>query len=114
MTNKRPPLSPAPFSSDLAASLAHAWQLLGRGTVDRRSAFHTPTVATVELDGAPFKKFTAVRDAWAVEDSYISPGPIQFAGPTADDTNFTRSIFTSADNVFFDILLGIQCDSFNE
>jgi pyrophosphate--fructose-6-phosphate 1-phosphotransferase len=46
----------------------------------------------VEMEAAPFKKFASLRDAWAVEDSYVSPGPIQFCGPTADDTNFTLKL----------------------
>lgn len=62
--------------------------------VERRKGKNKPVIkkAMVELDGAPFKKFVALRDAWAVEDSYISPGPIQFSGPTADDTNYTLKL----------------------
>lgn len=62
--------------------------------VERRKGKNKPVIkkAMVELDGAPFKMFASVRDAWAVEDSYVSPGPIQFDGPTADDTNFTLKL----------------------
>lgn len=62
--------------------------------VERRKGKDKPVIkkAMVELDGAPFKKFASLRDTWAVEDSYISPGPIQFAGPTADDTCFTLKL----------------------
>ncbi len=35
----------------------------------------------VDLKGKPFKAFAALRGAWAVEDDYASPGPIQFWGP---------------------------------
>jgi pyrophosphate--fructose-6-phosphate 1-phosphotransferase len=62
--------------------------------VERRKGKNKPVIkkAMVELDGNPFKMFASVRDAWAVEDSYVSPGPIQFDGPTADDTNFTLKL----------------------
>jgi len=36
----------------------------------------------VDLDGAPFKEFEKSRHAWAMEDDYISPGPIQYFGPS--------------------------------
>lgn len=32
----------------------------------------------VDLKGKPFQEFKAQRDAWRGEDSYLSPGPIQF------------------------------------
>ena len=38
--------------------------------------------ALVKLDGAPFKKFAANRDKWALTTSYVYPGPIQYFGPT--------------------------------
>jgi pyrophosphate--fructose-6-phosphate 1-phosphotransferase len=38
--------------------------------------------ALVKLDGAPFKKFAANRDEWAMTTSYVYPGPIQYFGPT--------------------------------
>jgi pyridoxamine 5'-phosphate oxidase len=41
------------FYDSLDETLAEAWRLIGRGTADRRSAFHHPTVATVGLDGGP-------------------------------------------------------------
>ena len=39
------------YYNDLSASLRHAWQMLGRATKDRRSAFHAPVVATAADDG---------------------------------------------------------------
>ncbi|CAK9270645.1 unnamed protein product [Sphagnum jensenii] len=59
--------------------------------VERRQGKNKPVIkkAMVELDGAPFKKFADNRNAWAVEDCYVNPGPIQFSGPTADATNHT-------------------------
>ena len=45
----------------------------------------------IELDGAPFKKLASKRAKWAVETSYVYPGPIQFFGPAevADITTIT-------------------------
>jgi pyrophosphate--fructose-6-phosphate 1-phosphotransferase len=62
--------------------------------VERRKGKFKPVIkkAMVELDGAPFKKFVSLRDQWAVEDSYLCPGPIQFSGPTANDTNYTLKL----------------------
>jgi len=37
--------------NDLAATLRFAWQMIGRGVQDRRSAFHTPVFATHNADG---------------------------------------------------------------
>ncbi|MFW6260773.1 MAG: diphosphate--fructose-6-phosphate 1-phosphotransferase, partial [Spirochaetota bacterium] len=37
--------------------------------------------ALVELDGAPFKRFAAHREEWALKTSYIFPGAIQYYGP---------------------------------
>ena len=32
---------------DLAASAAYGWSMLARGVKDRKSAFHTPSIATI-------------------------------------------------------------------
>lgn len=37
--------------NDLAGTLKFAWQMIGRGVQDRRSAFHTPVLATQSSDG---------------------------------------------------------------
>jgi len=34
----------------------------------------------VDLEGAAYKTFAAKRETWALEDAYLSPGPIQFFG----------------------------------
>lgn len=59
--------------------------------VERRHGKFKPVIkkAMVELDGAPFKKFVSMRDEWALNNRYISPGPIQFTGPTSGDVNHT-------------------------
>jgi pyrophosphate--fructose-6-phosphate 1-phosphotransferase len=78
---------------------APAWAVGGTALtalmdVERRKGQNKPVIkkAMVELDAAPFQTFARLRDAWAVEDSYISPGPIQFSGPTANDTTYTLKL----------------------
>ena len=52
--------------------------------MERRNAKMKPVIrkALVELDGAPFKYFAANRDDWAINTSYVYPGPIQYFGPS--------------------------------
>ncbi|GKU89898.1 hypothetical protein SLEP1_g3970 [Rubroshorea leprosula] len=59
--------------------------------VERRHGKFKPVIkkAMVELDGAPFKKFASLRNDWAINNRYISPGPIQFVGPTSNAVNHT-------------------------
>ncbi|CAH9125519.1 unnamed protein product [Cuscuta epithymum] len=59
--------------------------------VERRHGKFKPVIkkAMVELEGAPFKKFASLREEWALKNSYINPGPIQFVGPVADKVNHT-------------------------
>lgn len=59
--------------------------------VERRHGKFKPVIkkAMVELEGAPFKKFASMRDEWAIKNRYISPGPIQFVGPTSNAVNHT-------------------------
>jgi len=38
--------------------------------------------ALVDLNGAPFAYFAANREAWALGDEYVFPGPIQYFGPS--------------------------------
>ncbi len=51
--------------------------------MERRHGAMKPVIqkALVRLDGAPFLKFASKRDKWAVETSYMYPGPIQYFGP---------------------------------
>jgi pyridoxine/pyridoxamine 5'-phosphate oxidase len=51
------------FYNDLDASLEHAWAMLVRGGADRRAAFHTPVVATIDEDGAPSQRVMVLRAA---------------------------------------------------
>ncbi|XP_073121028.1 pyrophosphate--fructose 6-phosphate 1-phosphotransferase subunit beta isoform X1 [Henckelia pumila] len=59
--------------------------------VERRHGKFKPVIkkAMVELEGAPFKKFASLREEWALQNRYLSPGPIQFFGPASDKVNHT-------------------------
>lgn len=54
-----------PFSvpDDLDAILNDIWTRWGRGAADRRSAFHTPVVGSVRLDGTPDQRVMVLRKA---------------------------------------------------
>lgn len=54
---------PPSFYNDLNASLAEAWRLIARGVKDRRSPFHTPSIATISTDGAPAVRTIVLRGA---------------------------------------------------
>jgi pyridoxamine 5'-phosphate oxidase len=49
------------LSGDLQAVLADAMRLLARAVTDRRGAMHTPTIATVGLDGRPRLRTVVLR-----------------------------------------------------
>lgn len=53
-------------------------------TLEHRKGHLKPVIAKalVELDKAPFQYFAAHREQWALEDCYLSPGPIQYFGPS--------------------------------
>ncbi|CAL9104112.1 unnamed protein product [Musa textilis] len=59
--------------------------------VERRHGKFKPVIkkAMVELEGAPFRKFASMQDEWALNNRYISPGPIQFTGPGSNNVNHT-------------------------
>uniref|UniRef100_A0A6N2KWX5 Pyrophosphate--fructose 6-phosphate 1-phosphotransferase subunit beta n=1 Tax=Salix viminalis TaxID=40686 RepID=A0A6N2KWX5_SALVM len=54
--------------------------------VERRHGKFKPVIkkAMVELECGPFKKYESLRNEWAINNRYISPGPIQFTGPGSD------------------------------
>jgi pyridoxamine 5'-phosphate oxidase len=54
---------PLPCYDDLDASLTEAWGRLVRGVKDRRSAFHTPVLATIGADGAAQMRTLVLRAA---------------------------------------------------
>ena len=51
--------------------------------MERRKGKEKPVIrkALVELNGEPFKQFAKKRDLWAMSESYLFPGPIQYFGP---------------------------------
>ncbi|KAL0316751.1 UNVERIFIED_CONTAM: Pyrophosphate--fructose 6-phosphate 1-phosphotransferase subunit beta [Sesamum radiatum] len=59
--------------------------------VERRHGNFKPVIkkAMVELEGAPFKNFLSMREEWAIKNRYISPGPLQYVGPTSNSSNHT-------------------------
>jgi len=55
-------MKPRPaFANDLAAARDHAFALLAQGATNRRSVFHTPTLATIGADGAPSLRTLVLR-----------------------------------------------------
>lgn len=67
--------------------------------MERRNGEMKPVIrkALVELDGAPFKAFAAVRDVWAKDTCYVYPGPIQYWGPTEVCDQPTRTLALEQD-----------------
>ena len=63
--------------------VAGAVPLTAMMNIERRHGEDKPVIkkALVELDGAPFKKLVENRDKWAIETSFVFPGPIQYYGP---------------------------------
>jgi pyrophosphate--fructose-6-phosphate 1-phosphotransferase len=51
--------------------------------MEQRHGHKKPVIqkALVELDSAPFKFLVANREKWAIETSFVYPGPIQYWGP---------------------------------
>ncbi|MFL1461277.1 pyridoxamine 5'-phosphate oxidase family protein [Roseococcus sp. DSY-14] len=67
MPTQGPPGPRPAFADDLAAARREAFALLARGVADRRSPFHTPTLATVGADGGPRAR-TVVLRGFAAEE----------------------------------------------
>lgn len=51
--------------------------------MERRNGELKPVIqkALVDLQGAPFQRYAAQRDQWAVNTCFVYPGPIQYFGP---------------------------------
>ena len=64
--------------------------------MERRHGQWKPVIqkALVELDGAPFRYFAEHREKWALETSFVYPGPIQYFGPAevCDQPTLTLSL----------------------
>ena len=75
---------------------AGAIPLTAMMNVEHRHGEDKPVIkkALVELDQAPFKTFAANRADWAVNTSFVYPGPIQYFGPSevCDQTTETLKL----------------------
>jgi pyrophosphate--fructose-6-phosphate 1-phosphotransferase len=62
--------------------------------VERRNGKDKPVIqkALVDLNGKPFKEFVKMRDKWAVSESYVFPGPIQYFDPANVSGITTRTL----------------------
>ena len=62
--------------------------------MERRQGEMKPVIqkALVRLDGTPFKTFAAKREDWAINTSFVYPGPIQYWGPTTVCDAPTRTL----------------------
>lgn len=63
--------------------------------MERRHGEDKPVIqkALVKLDGGPFKHFAAHRDEWALTESYLYPGAIQYWGPTEVCDQVTKTLY---------------------
>ena len=52
--------------------------------IERRNGQDKPVIrkALVDLKATPFRKYAENRGKWAIETSYVYPGPIQYFGPS--------------------------------
>lgn len=85
-------------SANLAAPVAE-WTMGGVPvtsmlTLEARKGSLKPVIrkALVELDGAPFKAYEAMRESLKTEDAYLFPGPIQFFGPSEVCDAITKTL----------------------
>ncbi len=64
--------------------------------MEKRHGHMKPVIqkALVDLNGAPFQHLAENREKWAVETSYLYPGPIQYWGPAevCDRTTITLQL----------------------
>jgi pyrophosphate--fructose-6-phosphate 1-phosphotransferase len=62
--------------------------------IERRKGKEKPVIqkALVDLNGAPFKAFEKSRQQWAMSESYIFPGPIQYFGPSVVTDMTTKTL----------------------
>jgi pyrophosphate--fructose-6-phosphate 1-phosphotransferase len=62
--------------------------------IERRNGKDIPVIqkALVDLNGKPFEEFVKMRDKWAMSESYLFPGPIQYFGPANVSGITTRTL----------------------
>ena len=58
---------------DLTASCAYGWSMLERGVKDRKSAFHTPSIATISANGSPTMRTVVLRGCATAEKTLAFP-----------------------------------------
>ncbi len=63
--------------------------------LEYRNGSYKPVIekALVDLKGATFAEFEALREEWLLADDYLYPGPIQFFGPEVLTNSITRTLF---------------------
>ena len=63
-------------------------------TIERRHGKDKPVIqkALVDLDGKAFLQFKSKRDKWAISESYIYPGSIQYYGPPELSDSVTQTL----------------------
>lgn len=59
--------------------------------VERRAGKDKPVIAKAltRLDGFPMKELLRHRKKWILHNNFLSPGPLQFHGPTANEISLT-------------------------
>ena len=59
--------------------------------VERRAGKDKPVIAKAltRLDGFPMKELMRHRNKWILHNDFVSPGPLQFKGATADEISLT-------------------------
>ncbi|MDR2494276.1 MAG: diphosphate--fructose-6-phosphate 1-phosphotransferase [Spirochaetaceae bacterium] len=69
----------APASAWIAGGIPFTMMM----NMEQRHGSKKPVIrkALVDLNGAPFKTFAALRDGWAVQTDFLYPGSIQYYGP---------------------------------
>jgi pyrophosphate--fructose-6-phosphate 1-phosphotransferase len=62
--------------------------------VERRKGKEKPVIqkCLVDLDGAPFKALVKNRETWAMTENYLSPGAIQYFGPSSVTDLTTKTL----------------------
>lgn len=66
--------------------------------IERRKGKDTPVIKKmlVELDSPSYKIFKDQRAGWMLSDDFRQPGPIQYWGPSADETTITLASHAKA------------------
>lgn len=62
--------------------------------IEKRHGEMKPVIrkALVDLKAAPFKTFESYREQWAINTSYLYPGPIQYFGPSEVSDQPTKTL----------------------